>query len=156
MKHARSAFVILSLLLIPLACAAGEKPDDMTAAEFQAQKALFVKQLDDGKTYSEITPENRKTVEDLLDRMDKRVQSAGSVDKMSKDQQVAFFNDQEQVNTLLTKAREDSRLICSRDTPTGTHMPVTNCKTVAERRKDREDSQRTLQNLQVTPGFGGN
>lgn len=149
--------VFVAALLVASSCyATDSKQADMTAAEFTAQKALFVQQLDDGKTYSEITPENRKQVVSTLDRMDARVQKFGSVNQMTDAERVAFFNDQEAVNTLLTNAKEDSRVVCKRETPVGSHMMVTKCRSVAQIRKDREDAQKVLQGpINSQAGGGG-
>ena len=142
--------LVVALLLAASSCyATDNKQPDMTAADFSAQKALFVQQLDDGKTYSEITPESRKNVVEMLDRMDARVQKAGSVDRMNDQDRVAFFNDQEAVNVLLTKAKADSRVICTRDTPTGTHHVVTNCQTLAQRRSNEESARREMNKISI-------
>ena len=60
------------------------------------------------------------------------------------------FNEQELVNTLLTEAREDSRQVCTREKKVGSHRTTTMCKTVAERRRDMEQSQGALRtNMRV-------
>ena len=148
--------VLAVALLAASAChATDNKSDDMTASDFSSQKAAFVQQLDDGKTYVEITPENRKQVVSLLDRMDATLQHAGSVKQLTDEDRVAFFNEQEQVNTILTKAADDSRVTCSRETPTGSHKFITKCRTMAERRRDRNAAENLLQGAQGGAGLQG-
>ena len=154
MSFYRTLFV--AALLVASNCyATDSKQADMTAADFAAQKALFVQQLDDGKTYSEITPDNRKQVVSTLDRMDARLQKYGSVNQMTDEQRVAFFNDQESVNTLLTNAKEDSRIVCKREMPVGSHMMATKCRSVAEIRRDRENAQKAMQSPISSQATGG-
>ena len=142
--------LVVAVLMAASSCyAADNGQQDMTAVDFTAQKTLFVQQLDDGKTYSEITPESRKNVVEMLDRMDARLQKAGSVDRLSPEDRVAFFNDQEAVNVLLTKAKEDSKLICTRDMPTGTHHITTNCQTLAQRRANEESARREMNKISI-------
>ena len=83
-----------------------------------------------------------------LDRIGGALAESGSLQSMPEDMKVRVFNDQEAVNTLLTKGREDSQLVCTRETPSGSHRPHTSCKTVAERRRDRERSQDALRTVQ--------
>lgn len=51
--------------------------------------------------------------------------------------QVSLFNDLEAISALINKA-EDERMICERTRPIGSNRPVSVCKTVAERREERE------------------
>jgi hypothetical protein len=88
-----------------------------------------------------------------LDRIDSALHSHGNVAALPEETKLRVFNDQELVNTILTKGRDDSRLLCTRETPVGSHRPVNSCKTVAERRRDRERSQDTMRDLQRAPAL---
>ena len=68
----------------------------------------------------------------------------GSVESMPEEMKLRLFNDQELVNAILTKGREDSRLLCTRETPVGSHRPTTHCQTVAERRRIQDRTQDTM------------
>ena len=57
-----------------------------------------------------------------------------------------LFNQQEIVNTLLTRAAADSRQVCERIEKTGSHRKTTVCRTVAERERRRRYDQDRLQN----------
>ena len=48
-----------------------------------------------------------------------------------------MFNDQEIINTIITHAAADSRLICERNMTTGSHLVRVSCMTLAMR-KERE------------------
>ncbi len=116
------------------------KPDkglDLTAS-FGEQRAAINKALSDGETYSELQPADLRVVQDSLGRISNLLGDAQTIDQMSPDAKVELFNEQEKVNTLLVQAHKDSRMICRREKPTGSHRPTTLCLTVAERRRQRE------------------
>jgi hypothetical protein len=118
------------------------------SAGFEAQLKTLQRDMADGKTYSELDQKQRGDVSAALDRIRADLSTYGSVASMPEETKVRVFNDQELVNTILTKGREDSRLLCQRVTPVGSHRPTTYCKTVAERRRDRERSQDALRSVQ--------
>ncbi|OAX56712.1 hypothetical protein A6R73_12995 [Xanthomonas translucens pv. poae] len=107
---------------------------------FAQQLSTIRQQLDDGETYSELSAEDRSKVEAALSRMATALNSHPHVDTLRKQDKVMLFNDQETVNTLLSKASSDSRLICRREAVIGSLRTTTQCKTVAERRRDNEDA----------------
>jgi hypothetical protein len=145
-------FVVVALLAGSICYASDNKHSDMTAAEFSTQKALFIQQLDDGKTYAEITPEHRQQVVATLGRMDARLQRAGSIDQLGETERIDFYNDQELVNTLLTNAKQDSRMICERVEAVGSHRPKNFCQTFAQLRRQEESAQQSMQNVnKVSP-----
>ncbi|KWV15842.1 hypothetical protein ATB53_02850 [Xanthomonas translucens] len=81
--------------------------------------------MDDGKTYSERGAENRSKVEAALSRMATVLNSYPNVETLRKEDTVVLFNDQGTVNTLLSKASLDSRLICRREAVAGSLRATT-------------------------------
>jgi hypothetical protein len=151
-------FLVSVLALAPVAASASiqshaggfspEKGLDANAsASFEAQRAAIVEALGDGKTYSEISAEDRNRVTAALDRMSGLLQGVQNVDQLSENNRVEVFNEQETVNTVLTQAREDSRLVCSREKKVGSNRTTSSCMTVAERRRAREDTEQQLNNF---------
>lgn len=118
---------------------------DVNGASFEVQRGAVLAALDDGKTYAEITPDNRRRVLASLDRISGLLGDR-SASELTQAVRLEVFNEQELVNTLLTGAREDSRLVCVREKRTGSNRPTNNCKTVAERRRDREQTQDAMMN----------
>jgi hypothetical protein len=57
-----------------------------------------------------------------------------------------LFNEQEIVNTIMTRAQADSRMICRR--ASRQRQPTSVCLTVAQRRKAQEDSRQALTDQQ--------
>lgn len=117
-------------------------------AGFEAQASAIHKDLADGTTYSELSDAQRVDVNAALERIGTALSSHGGIAALPEAARLRVFNDQELVNTILTKGREDSRMMCDRETPIGSHRPHVICKTVAERRRDRERSQDALRGAQ--------
>ena len=114
---------------------------------FQAQRDSILKALSDGKTYSEIDVADREKVKAALARMATALDQTGGMAQLGEQQKVAVFNDQELVNGILTRAGEDSRLVCERVQKVGSHRMTNQCLTVAERRRATEQAQKALRNL---------
>jgi hypothetical protein len=121
-------------------------------ASFSQQKQQIERELGDGKTYAEISSKDRATVREALNRIASKLDMAGGVESLTGQQKADVFNDQERVNTILTRASEDSRLVCRREKKVGSHRPITECLTVAERHRAYENAQKTLRDVKV-PGL---
>lgn len=152
--------LMLSLLaLVPLAAKATIQSDGSAfspekgldlSSSFQAQRDAIMAALGDGKTYAEISAEDRQRVTGSLNRISGLLGDAQSVNQLPEATKVEVFNEQELVNGVLTQAREDSRLVCTREKKVGSHRTTTMCRTVAERRRDMEQSQGALRtNMRV-------
>ena len=112
--------------------------------EFVAFKAQVGKDFDQDKRYTEIKPEDRQTVTQTLARMEGRWQKVGDSTQLNPSDRVDMANDQEIVATILDHAAADSRVVCHRDAPTGSHLPTTNCMTVAQRKRTQEKAQDSM------------
>ena len=129
----------LALLLPGLALA--NKPQvDVAAGTFAAQRTEVEADLADGETYAEISREDRAHVLAALDRMEELL-GRRPVSALSDSEKVALMNEQAMINTTLTQAGEDSRLVCRREAAVGSRLQRSQCLTVAERRRKREQSQ---------------
>jgi Skp family chaperone for outer membrane proteins len=147
----RFAFVMLLSLAASTTFAASRK-DGATLnlnAAFAQQKDQIERDLGDGETYAEISSQDRATVREALNRIASKLDAAGGVESMTGQQKADVFNDQEKVNTILTKASEDSRLVCRREKKVGSHREITECLTVAERRRAYENAQKTMRDVKV-------
>ncbi|SDQ55580.1 hypothetical protein [Pseudoxanthomonas sp. CF125] len=142
----RLAFISLLLAMVsgPAFAATTRASVDVAEGAFAEQRKAIEADLADGETYSEISTEDRATVNQALDRIAGLFQTYGSVERLSWEDRTQMFNDQEQINNILTKAGEDSRLVCRREKKVGSHRVTTQCSTVANRRRAMEDSQNVL------------
>jgi hypothetical protein len=96
----------------------------------------------DGK-YEYVKPDEKKTVDAALDKMTKLFEETDSVAAMKQDQKIALFNAQETVNSILT-LRDRDRVICKREAPVGSHIPITSCHTYGQEVEAREGTKKML------------
>lgn len=66
--------------------------------------------------------------------------------ELSDAEQIEVFNTIETINAALTKA-EDERLVCEQKKRPGSNMIMKSCKTVAQLRQQREDTQKALNDM---------
>lgn len=124
---------------------------------FEGQRQQIIRDLDGGEKYSEISKQDAEKVKGALGRMAQQLASVdGGVSGLSADQLAGVFNDQELVNAILTRAGEDSRLVCTRERPVGSRRPITHCMTVAEKRRHREEVQGEMDKNFRSPQFDSN
>lgn len=113
---------------------------------FAEQRDGIQSALADGKTYAEISQDDRSKVMLALNRIGGALERAGSVQQLKGAQKMQVFNDQELVNTVLTRAAADSRMVCKRERPIGSNRIVSQCMTVAQRNRQREEARNDILN----------
>lgn len=149
--------ITMIALLLGLAGSAAAKPEkSVVQMDRQSPVAEQVRQvekaLDDGD-YSEISADDRGEVRQALARITAHMGDRQTLQELPPQVQGEVFNDQERINTLLTRAHDDSRQVCQYTRTTGSNMPKSRCLTVAERRRIAEkgkallNDQRTFNNL---------
>ncbi|MBW8312939.1 MAG: hypothetical protein K0M64_13030 [Rhizobium sp.] len=151
MKKTLIAFLLAATPMF--AFAAQEAQLALAEGDFAAQRAEIEEDLADGKTYAEISASDRAKVRETLGRISSRLEGVDSIDTLGEPAKVEIFNDQELINTILTQAKADSRLVCDNSRATGSHRRTTKCQTVAERRRRMEADQDHLQR-NVMNGIG--
>lgn len=140
--------ILMVLFALPaVASAAKQEPALQSAQPFQVQQAKVRQEPQAGEVYSEISAPDRERVLAALDRI-AAVVGEGSLDLLPSDARAQVLGDHELVNTVLAKAREDSRQICRREKTLGSTMATTQCVTVAQRERIRNDSRRAVESLQ--------
>lgn len=154
MKRNTLAMVTGVLLLAAGTLQAAPKDELFEGGKPLAQQLPRIEaQLNDGETYSELKLEDRSRVREALGRMRGALERFPDEGSLSASTKAELYNDQEVVNTILTQAREDSRLICRREKPIGSNRSVTQCTTVAERARQKERAQRDLGTAQRVGKF---
>lgn len=98
----------------------------MSKADFDAVRARVVARLD-GDGYAAMTAQDKTAVIDALDRIGHRLAKP----KLSEQDGVDTFNDQELINQITTHASAQSRMYCERDQTTGSHLTRVTCMTIA-------------------------
>ncbi len=145
--YGKALLVVLAMFSVSSAYG-GQEKSKMPLQEgvpFSEQRDRIRADLREGETYAEITAEDRSAVLAALERIDQKLMNrTGPV--LSESDKLAVFNDQELVNSLLVRAREDSRLICRRERPVGSNRPQNICISVAQRREARENARDLMHN----------
>ncbi len=85
--------------------------------------------------------------------MTKLFDEYGSVPAMTQDAKVRLFNNQEIVNSILTK-RDRDRVICTNQAPIGSHIPVTSCHTYAQEVEAHEGTKKQFDEWKRVPCIG--
>lgn len=154
----RVLLIVVAVFLFAASTLQAKKPEEKAVKADTPEKfAVLVEairhEMAPGKRYEFLNNYNRDMVNKSLDRMADMLERAGSVEAMSQEDKTKLFSIQEEVNGVLAK-NADTRLVCTHIAPTGSNIPMTQCKTVRElanrreaaRRKifDMENSQRAL------------
>ncbi|GEM_PF-157258 len=109
----RITVVAMLLGLSAAAQAASEKP--VVQMDRQAPVAEQVRKVEkalDNSEYAEISADDRAQVRQSLERITLRVGDRQTAQELPPAVQNEVFNDQERINTILTRAHADSRLVC--------------------------------------------
>jgi hypothetical protein len=146
MKSLLMSAVLISGLTLATAASASNQAGEVfiPGKPLQQQIERIEIELNDGETYSELKQTDRSRVREALVRMRTAVEQHPDRDSMPEQVRTDVFNDQQIVNTVLTQAREDSRLICQREKATGSNRATTQCTTVAERARRKDKAQRDM------------
>ena len=136
----------IAVLLLPLT-AFGETAKLSALDQFEQQKATILQDIKDNTVYSEISHKDANIVRDALNRMSENLEGVADLSEMTVDQRAALYNDQELVNTVLTMAENDSRMVCRRRGRLGSNFKTTTCETVAERRERQETDRLVIDQL---------
>ena len=142
----------LTMLASPVTQASGKTAIelDIQAQSFSAQAARIRADLAGGGKYAEIKPEDRRTVLSLLDRIKSQLGPDERVDELPQQATIDIFNDQEQINGILTGLQTDNRLICRREQVTGSHRRQQRCISNTIRDSQRKADQEALQHYRQT------
>lgn len=145
-------FILLSALLASASVAAVETTKLSAFQHFEEQKSIILKDISDNTVYNEISYSDMKMVKQTLDLMSSTLEDVIDVNNLTENQKADLFNHQSLVNTILTMAENDSRMVCRRRSTLGTNFKTTTCETVRDRR-ERQEADRLAINrfLRGTP-----
>ncbi|MEN1940038.1 hypothetical protein WCE41_00865 [Luteimonas sp. MJ246] len=144
--------ILLFLLALPLSATAlantsadatnfaPDKGLDLNSG-FHAQRDAIIAALRDGETYSDISDEDARVVQESLLHIASLLGDAQTVKQLPDATRVRVFNEQERINTLLGRAHADSRMVCRREKATGSNMSTNVCMTVGDRRRATDSAK---------------
>jgi len=125
------------------------KPDVKadTKDEFVAVADHVRQQMAPGGRFDSIPKNDQQTVTRDLSSMESLFDKFGKVDAMDQPSKVELFNNQSEVNAILTR-HDGDRQVCEQVKPMGSNIPKTVCKTQRQINLENDQSQRTLQDIQ--------
>lgn len=143
-----AALVALALVLAALPAVAKENYHEKTLnadtrEKFQAVAESVRNEMQPGGRYEYVKTQERATIERSLAEMDALFAATGGVENMKQDDKVKLFNEQEIVNSILTR-RDRDRVICEDKPKLGSHVRTTNCHTYGQEEEARRGSQDTM------------
>lgn len=144
MRKAVATTIMLFVLGVGLAHA--NQPSEILAetdaAKILAQQTEIQQEVRAGRRgYRDMADNERERLLQIQHRVITALDGRTSTTELSPADRVALFNDLEEISALVNRA-EDERMVCERTRPIGSNRPVSVCKTVAERRLEREQSLR--------------
>lgn len=142
----------LSPLLFAVAqCAFAAKTEaplqTKSKADFDSAIAQVRAEMKPDGRFGKLSDSERESVEGDFKAMSALFEKTPDVSSMSADDKRALFNAQEAANATLLK-RDGDRLICTKEMRSGSHFPVTTCRTAREIERERENSQETMRRNQ--------
>ena len=144
--------MLLALLLAGASMAAWADdtpiPRRFKPNQFPQVVDTIVQEMAPGGLYSEVKPEDQEKVRQTLARMAKSLEGVGAIAELTEEQKVALLNDQEQVNALLT-GNEKEQVVCTRRELPGTHMHHSVCESKGDAQTRREESRKTIRDMEV-------
>ena len=134
--------IALAAILALASVARADKMDvhvSMSKTDFDAVRSRMIAQLDSNSDTG-ITPKDKAAVIDALNRIDQRLAKSAMDDQDLMD----TYNDQELINQITTHTKEESRLYCKRNHPTGSHVMRVTCMSLGDWTKQEKDAQTAM------------
>ena len=124
------------------------KPDvkATTKDEFAAVADHVRQQMNQGGRFDSLSQNDQATVNRDLSSMSSLYDRFGSVDAMDQSSKLQLFNDQSEVNALLTR-HDGDREVCEQVKPMGSNIPKTVCKTQRQINLENDQSQHAMQDM---------
>ena len=144
MKLKLSPFLVaVTLAMAPMACLQAKPPSPSVKADTKDQFASVAsdvrEQMAPGGRFEFVDAGEHSTVERDLAQMQALFDRFGSVDAMDAPSKIQLYNDQSEVNAILTR-RDGDREVCERAPGLGTLIPKTTCRKYSDIERDRRDT----------------
>jgi hypothetical protein len=153
-----SPLMAATLILLQVASVQAKeaKPDVKanTKDEFAAVADHVRQQMGPGGRFEFVDKTEHETVDRDLSNMQSLYDKFGTVDAMDQTSKVELYNNQSEVNAILTK-RDADREICEQVKPMGSNIPKTVCRTNRQVQEDNGAAQRYMQDMKQVQTLKG-
>ena len=106
------------------------------------------RQMDKGGKYEFVPADERTKIDKSFDEMTALFDQYGTVSSMNEDAKVKLFNNQEIVNSILTR-RDRDRVICTKKAPIGSHIQQTSCHTYEQEVLAQDQTRKQLDDWKI-------
>ncbi len=153
-----SSLVAATVILLQVASVQAKeaKPDVKanTKDEFAAVADHVRQQMGPGGRFEFVDKTEHEMVDRDLSNMQSLYDKFGTVDAMDQASKVELYNNQSEINGILTK-RDADREICEQVKPMGSNIPKTVCRTNRQVQEDNGAAQRYMQDIKQVQTFKG-
>ena len=134
-------FCLFSLLMLSSPASSNENLD---ANAIRAQQAAIqADAMARTGRYKDMSDSNLQALRQHQELVAAMLGNVNMTTELSEVDQIAVFNELEAISAIINRA-EDERMVCERYRPVGTNRPTTVCRTVAQRRADKELAEQSL------------
>lgn len=132
----RYTLLLLAACVSNTCLAGSDKALDLDKVRTQQTQIRADVQAAKGR-YAEMPADKRQALLAKQSELLKLIEGKQNDDQLTRSEQMQAFNTLEWIEATINNA-EDERMICTRERPTGSNRTQSVCKTVAQRREDKE------------------
>ncbi|MCH6482776.1 hypothetical protein MMG85_04255 [Pseudoxanthomonas sp. LH2527] len=126
-----------------VASANGNTTSDL--GEIRKEQMSYRQQaMDKTGPFKDLSEPERQALIQKQNQLITLIDGKSTLGDLARDDQTTAINTLEWIKSAITRA-EDERLVCERVKLVGSNRPTRICKTVAERRKEREEAEKSLE-----------
>jgi len=127
------------LMLSALSPANGEEARP-ALGEIRAQQAQIYQDARANRgAYADMSERERELLLSKQESVLSLIDGKESVEELERDERMLVFNGLESIRAII-EGTEADRLVCGLEKKTGTHLKTAECRSVAQKRGDREDA----------------
>lgn len=144
--------LVLGIALSCPAWAAGNSDDNANGPDFdaiRAEQSELRGQAVSGKgIFEDISSAKRDDLVSKQDRLLAMLEGKQGIEDLNDKEQVTAFNLLQSINETVNGVEEEQQVRCTHQSKTGSHRKFKVCKTLAQRKREREASQRLMRTIQ--------
>ncbi len=137
--------IVIAIMLLSASIVAGANGVAQTNIEAirEQQQQIRLGVQERKGDYKDMSEADRSKILAEQAKVERLTQGKTSTSDLDERSRMELFNSLETIKAIVTSA-EDDRMVCERVKRTGSNRPERVCKTVAQRRAEREDAVRDL------------
>lgn len=143
MRAGSGMWLALAMVMAPVAMANAMDTSDL--AKIRSQQIEFRQQaMDKQGPFKDLDEPDRQALITKQNQFIDLTEGKSALSDLARDDQTTAINTLEWIKAAITRA-EDERLVCERVKLVGSNRSTRVCKTVAQRRQEREEAEKTME-----------